>query len=174
MAKVLDKSSAEILKIQPAVDVAPIAYEKEPGCIVIHGKINVPYKITAGRAASKFLVSLRDDKKILAARCPECDHVFVPPPGVCNQCLSPLEEWKELSGYGTLQTYSCVNYELKGHPTPAPLIYGIIQLDGADTGMVHLINEVDLEDISIGMRLEPVFRKDRQGSIMDIDYFRPL
>jgi uncharacterized protein len=54
----------------------------------------------------------------------------------------------------------------------APFAYGIIKLDGADTGLPHYLGEVEFEKIKIGMRVEPIFRKERQGTILDIKYFK--
>jgi uncharacterized OB-fold protein len=51
---------------------------------------------------------------------------------------------------------------------------GIIKLDGSDTGLVHLIGGVDIEEIKSGMRLKPVFRDERKGNLLDILYFTPL
>jgi hypothetical protein len=59
-------------------------------------------------------------------------------------------------------------------PVEPPIIYGIIQLDGADTGLLHMLGEVDLEQLKIGMRLQAVFQEKRVGSILDIKYFKPV
>jgi uncharacterized OB-fold protein len=51
---------------------------------------------------------------------------------------------------------------------------GIIKLDGASTGLMHLLGEVDLNSIGVGMRVKAVFRDERQGNYLDIKYFKPL
>ena len=58
-------------------------------------------------------------------------------------------------------------------PKEPPYAYGVIKLDGASTGIVHLIGGVDLNKIKVGMKMEPVFKEKREGSILDIDYFKP-
>jgi uncharacterized OB-fold protein len=57
-----------------------------------------------------------------------------------------------------------------------PIVYGIVQLDGADTGFVHMLGEVDPEKLKVGTMVKAVFKskKERQGSILDIKYFKPL
>jgi hypothetical protein len=55
-----------------------------------------------------------------------------------------------------------------------PLVYGIIQLDGADTGFVHMLGEIEPEQLRIGMRVQAVFKEKRKASILDIKYFKPL
>jgi hypothetical protein len=67
-----------------------------------------------------------------------------------------------------------------GLPTP-PYAIALIKLDGADTAMAHLLGEVDLSDaqaigrkIKVGMRVRASFKENRNGSILDIEYFRPI
>ncbi|MFC2017495.1 Zn-ribbon domain-containing OB-fold protein, partial [Chloroflexota bacterium] len=132
------------------------------------------YKYAAGLAGSRFLTELRDNRKIMGIRCPKCRRVYVPPRLTCKECFSNLDEWLELSGKGTLNSYTVVYYSETFHPVEPPIFYGIIQLDGADTGLPHLLGEVELNNVRIGMRVEPVFKEKREGNILDIKYFKPL
>ena len=67
-----------------------------------------------------------------------------------------------------------MHYSEPIHPeVDAPLVYGVIQLDGADSGMTHLIGGIDPDAIEIGMRVTPVFIENRNGNILDIVYFKP-
>jgi uncharacterized OB-fold protein len=56
----------------------------------------------------------------------------------------------------------------------APFAYALIKLDGADTGFLHVLGEVDPGKIREGMRVEAVFAEERKGSPLDIAYFRPI
>ena len=141
--------------------------------IAVPFTIILPEKTTVGATGSKALVELRDNKRILGIRCPDCNRTYMPPRLSCPICFRKMDEWVELSGKGSLLTYSIVYYSESYHPTPPPIIYGIIQLDGADTGLPHILAEVDLEELKIGMRVEAVFKEERKGSILDIRYFRP-
>ncbi len=129
----------------------------------------------AGKAGSRFYRELRDEKKILASPCPKCGVVYWPPRSTCPRCFSGLHasDMIEVGPGGSLETFTCVNYETPAHPKKAPLIYGVIKLDGADTAISHLIGEADPERLEIGMRLVPVFREERSGCILDIEYFKP-
>ena len=145
---------------------------KEP--IITPGWIIMPYKYSVGAIASKFFIGLRDNKKIMGVRCSKCNLVTVPPRSICTECFSKLDELVELDGKGTLLTYTVVHYAPPVEGLEPPFAYGIIQLDGADTSFTHILGEVDLENINIGMRVEAVFDDKRQGNILDIKYFRPL
>jgi uncharacterized OB-fold protein len=57
---------------------------------------------------------------------------------------------------------------------PVPYAVGVIRLDGADTGLVHLVGDVDINRLRNGIRVEPVFSAERKGHILDIRYFRPI
>jgi len=51
-----------------------------------------------------------------------------------------------------------------------------VRLDSTDGGLVHFLGQVEPDQVCIGMRVEAVFKDkaDRQGSILDIAYFRPV
>ena len=58
--------------------------------------------------------------------------------------------------------------------TPLLVVYALINLDGANTGFLHLLGDVDPDSVKEGMRVEAVFAEERKGSPLDIAYFRPL
>ncbi|MGA2517389.1 MAG: Zn-ribbon domain-containing OB-fold protein [Thermodesulfobacteriota bacterium] len=146
--------------------------ELEP---VVHSKTRLwKYRHYAGPVRSKFLAELRDNKRIMGTKCPVCNRVYLPARPTCFVCFGQLYEWVEVSNKGTLVTYTVVHQKEPTYPLDTPFVYGIVRLDGADTGLAHIISEVDPEHLRIGMRLEAVFKEERQGSILDIKYFRPL
>ncbi len=146
--------------------------QEEP--LVVRGKLEIPYKQFVGSVASKFLIEIRDNKKIFGMRCPECNRVYVPSRSICPKCMCRMDEWVEVSDRGTVLTYTVVNYKEPTHPVEPPFVYGIIQLDGADTGIVHFIAGVDPEELKVGLRVQAVFKAERQGSMLDIKHFKPL
>jgi uncharacterized OB-fold protein len=138
------------------------------------GQIYIPNTYSAGAVGSRFLIELRDKKRIMGTRCPACNRVYVPARSVCKDCFGQLDEWVEVSDKGTLLTYTVTHQATRVQPMEPPLAYGIIQLDGADTGLVHMLGEVEPEQLRIGMRIQAVFREKREASILDIKYFKPL
>jgi len=141
---------------------------------IYHGQIYIPNTYSAGAVGSRFLIELRDKKRIMGTRCPTCNRVYVPARSVCKDCFGQLDKWVEVSDKGTLLTYSVCHQPNPVQPVEPPIIYGIVQLDGADTGFVHMLGEVDPEQLRIGMRVRAVFKEEREGSILDIKYFKPL
>lgn len=138
------------------------------------GKMEVPYRNYLGGLASDFYVKLRDEGKLSGARCPKCGRVYMPPQSICGPCFQKIDGLVPVADTGTLETFTVVNYKIPQHPVDAPFVYGIIKLDGADTGLLHIIGECQEKDLRIGMRVQAVYAEQRTGSMLDIKYFRPV
>jgi uncharacterized OB-fold protein len=147
---------------------------EETNVWLYHGQIYIPNQYSAGAVGSRFLIELRDKKRIMGTRCPTCNRVYVPARSICKDCFGQLSERVQVSDKGTLLTYTICNQPNPVQPVEAPVAYGIVQLDGADTGFVHMLGEVDPEQLRIGMRVQAVFKPEREASILDIRYFKPL
>jgi uncharacterized OB-fold protein len=151
---------------QPLKDVVRIISDERPR--------RMRYSNSAGPIRSRFLLYLRDHQKILGTRCPTCSRVFIPAKSTCPKCFENLQEWVEVSQEGSLETYTIVYKPEPFHLTASPFAIGVIKMDGADTGMVHRLGEIDFRKIRIGMRVKAVFNEERKGDIRDIKYFRPI
>jgi uncharacterized OB-fold protein len=138
------------------------------------GKMEVPYRNYVGEMASDFYVKLRDEMKLCGAKCPKCGHIYMPPQSICGDCFVKMTELVELKGKGTLVTFTEVHYKEPNQPVEPPFVYGIVKLDGADTGMLHMIGECRPADLKIGMRVQAVIAEKRAGNILDIKYFKPV
>lgn len=154
------------------LDSKAVPKESEP--VSTEQIFRVNYQKTAGALKSSALAALRDEAKIMGSRCPQCNKVYAPAKSICDDCFVDIDELVELSGKGVLTTYTVVHRPEPAQPVATPLAYGLIKLEGADTGMCHLLGEVDFDRIEIGMNVMPVFRKERKGDILDIKYFRPV
>jgi uncharacterized OB-fold protein len=152
-----------------------ISYEDTKDCKVMTGKMALPNQYFAGRVGSKFIIALRDENKILGVRCEKCDKVFVPPREYCEKCLSKLDDsWVELSNEGVVTNYTVVNYNDKHLPRRAPYILALIQVDGADTPVPHIVEGIDTEDVKVGMKVKAVFAGETTNTIRDLDHFEPV
>lgn len=147
--------------------------DKHPHCYVMDGKLALPYQYFAGRTGSRFIISLRDKKKILGIKCKKCNKVFVPPRQTCERCFSNISDnWVELSGNGEVVNFTVVRKD-DGHlPRKAPYVLAMIKLEGADTPMPHIL-DVPPDKAAIGMKVKPVFAKETTNTIMDIECFKP-
>ena len=141
---------------------------------VYESRIKVPYAWQAGETASRFLLSLKNEKKLLGKKCNKCAKVLVPPRKNCPYCFVETGDWVDLSGEGTVESFTIVRRDTGILPVKPPFAYSVIKLDGADTGLVHLLGEVEPEAIQEGMRVRAVFAKERTGKLLDIKYFKPV
>jgi uncharacterized OB-fold protein len=145
------------------------------GTLAYPSRIRLPYTWHVGKVGSRFYQEIKDNCKIWGIKCTKCEWVFVPPRETCPRCYCDMREWVELSDTGTLLTYTVTRYSVPGiQPQKPPFALGIIKLDGASSGLVHLLGEVSLNDISVGMRVKAVFREARRGDYLDINYFKPI
>jgi uncharacterized OB-fold protein len=144
------------------------------GLLKVPYKIEVYYEMAYGRI-SKFFTELRDNGKIFGTKCPKCGKTYCPPSSDCPKCWVPTN-WVELATQGTLIAYTIIGIPALWINVEAPYPMGLIKLDGADTGLVHFLGEVDLNKIKVGIRVEAVLKKKdkRGGYITDIEYFRPV
>ncbi len=139
--------------------------------LTLKGQIRMPYTWWAGEVGTRFLLGLRDEKKFYGTRCSKCGTVYVPPKKNCGRCFVNISEWVDLSDEGVVSSYTIVRQDLPIYPVRAPFAYALIRLDGADTGLLHLIRS-DLDRLTTGVRVKAVFREDPSGSILDVDSFR--
>lgn len=142
--------------------------------VILPDAIILPYNYSLGVTNTRFFKELRDHGRITGTRCTNCKVVYMPPRSTCPKCFGKLDEWVPLSHKGTVLSYTTANYGTRVQPKEPPLTYGLIQLDGADTGFVHLLGETDPEAVRIGMRVQAVLNEKREGNILDIRHFKPL
>lgn len=134
------------------------------------------YAWDTGVAIRRYLEGLRE-RQLTGARCPRCDRTVIPPRAFCELCLSPAVEFVPLKDTGRVNTFSLsyVSWDVQWLETPQ--IPAVIEIDGTSPGMgiLHLLGEVEPEQVHIGMEVKAVWKskRQRQGAITDIKYFRP-
>jgi len=146
-------------------DIEPMVYKSG---------INIPYHWWAGDTASRFFVSLRDEKKIIGTKCGKCKKVFVPPRKTCPDCFTEISDWVNVADTGTVEAFTVARRQLAALPGKAPVSFALIKLDGADTSLLHYLGGADIDKFRIGMRVKAKFSSERRGRITDIEYFKPV
>ncbi len=97
------------------------------------------------------------EHRLLVQRCADCMHLRLPPAPVCPSCRSDVSDWKEVSGRGTLYSYTVVHRPIAAGQE-VPFVVAVIELDGAE-GVRMISNVVDtpLDDLEIGLAVEVVW-----------------
>ncbi len=139
------------------------------------GEMPLASRYTAGIAGETFFREIKDNARIVGTRCSNCDLVYVPAAIFCERCFAELDEWVQVSNQGTVFTYTVLYRDLDDQPLDPPAILAYVKLEGSTGGLVHYLGEIDPEDVHVGLEVEPLFKDaaEREGSILDIEYFRP-
>lgn len=142
--------------------------------IELDGRIKVPYLWSAGEVGTRYLTALSEEKKFFGTRCPNCKIVYHVPRRNCPDCFEECGEWVELGPVGVVEAFTVVRrHHPQLAPLPLPFGFGVIKLEGADTGFLHLISEFEDDQLTSGMTVEPVFDDEAEPGIMAVAYFRP-
>jgi len=116
------------------------------------GKVNFsPYTKVADFA--QFL----KDGYLMGTKCKKCGAKSFPPRADCGVCMHDEFEFIELTGAGTLHTYTKIEAAPTGFETLAPYIVGLIDLDDIPCRLLAWIGDTIKEDeIKIGMKVQVV------------------
>ena len=137
--------------------------------------IYLQYEFTAGAALTRFLTSIGEGK-IVGQRCPQCAKVYVPPRGSCPRCGVPTDEEVAVADCGVIESFTISHIPLPGNPLKPPFIAANVLLDGADIACLHLVREVDIDKVHVGMRVQAQWkpRVEWAYTFENISYFKPI
>ena len=132
------------------------------------------YEYSAVGAQAEFLAKLAQGK-LVGQRCPECRKVYCPPSGNCPRCGIATTEEVTVSDKGTVSTFCIVRVPSENIDLKLPYCAANIVLDGSDLPFIALLQEVDADQVRIGMRVEAVWkpRAEWGATFENIRYFRP-
>lgn len=96
------------------------------------------------------------ERRFLARRCPRCRVTFFPPRPLCPECLAGELEWTELSGRGTLHSWTRIQSTCAQFDAPYDL--GLVDLEGG-VGRVlgRIVNAEGDRQPRIGMPVRMTF-----------------
>jgi uncharacterized OB-fold protein len=139
-----------------------------------YGDLPVTSRYTFGLAGERFYRAIQNEGKIYGTQCPQCERTYVPASLFCERCMHELDIWVDVGISGEIHTFTLLYEDLDGNRMKNPEIIAFVRL--GDGGLIHRLGEIDQDQVAIGMRVEAVFKakKEREGSIQDISYFRPI
>jgi len=142
--------------------------------VVWNGELPITNRYTYGLAGEKFFRTLKDEGRILGTHCPHCDQTYVPAAIFCERCLAKLDDWVDVGTSGEVNTFTFLQVNLNGSPLEKPEIIAFVRF--GDGGLIHRLGEITPDQVEIGMMVQAVFKpsSERIGSILDIDYFKPV
>jgi uncharacterized protein len=130
------------------------------------------YTRSLGPVVGAFLTGLRDGR-ILGVRTAS-GRVLVPPTEYDPETSDPVpDDFVEVGPAGTVTTWAWVSRPRAKHPLDRPFAWALIQLDGADTALLHAVDAGAERSVHTGLRVRPVWREERVGHVLDIACFVP-
>ncbi|MEE9600783.1 MAG: Zn-ribbon domain-containing OB-fold protein [Thermoplasmata archaeon] len=130
-------------------------------------------------AIPRFWREIDSRYNLVGTRCGNCGDIDFPPRSVCPKCgrksLGKMERL-QLSGHGTVVSYTVVHDAPSGFEAIRPYSLAIIELEEG-ARLTSQVIDCDPAEIGIGMPVEAVFRKlgeEGESGIIHYGYkFRP-
>ena len=127
------------------------------------------YTRSTGPIIGAFLTGLRD-KKVVGVRAAD-GRVLVPPAEYDPVTSDELTELVDVADAGVVQTWSWNEQPRLGQPLDHPFAWALVQLDGADTGLLAAVDVGAKSRMSTGMRVRARWADARVGAITDLICF---
>ncbi len=134
--------------------------------------LEYPFSRTVGAVQSAFLTGLREGL-VLGVRGAD-GRVICPPVEYDPVTSEELTELVELPPTGTVTTWSWEPEPRSAQPLDRPFAWALVQLDGADTGLLHAVDAGSPDAMRTGMAVQVRWSDDREGAITDIACFEPV
>jgi len=129
------------------------------------------YRRSLGPVLSKFFTGLRD-KKLLGIKRPDGSVLF-PPKEYDPETSESLHEMVPVAESGVVKSWAWVPAPRAPQPLDRPFAYALVQLDGADTSLLHVVDAGREAAMRTGMRVKVRWADSTIGSIGDIACFEP-
>lgn len=134
--------------------------------------IEYPFMRTTGPVIGAFLTGLRDGR-VLGITGAD-GRVVCPPVEYDPMTGAALTEMVEVGTGGVVTSWSWVTTIREGQLLQHPHALALIQLDGADTSMMHVVDAGTSAAMSTGMRVAIRWADEPEGLISDIAAFVPV
>lgn len=133
--------------------------------------IPLEYHYTAGVAGEKFRQELKENGRLLAAKCSECKNSYVPARMFCPSCFAEMKDTHVVEQPGYVYSYTTVNRNRTGEPCD-PVTLAFIKFQGVEGGVVHKLESSGSP--AFGMKVVPILKDaaDRTGALTDIISFK--
>jgi len=100
----------------------------------------------------KKFFELISEQKLCAAHCSSCDALYLPPRLICPNCNRKTTDWTQLSGEGTIRSFTVIHIAGTRYAQDIPYIVAIIGLKEGPSVCARLVGVDPLkpEDIHVG------------------------
>ncbi|WP_329213569.1 OB-fold domain-containing protein [Streptomyces sp. NBC_01485] len=133
--------------------------------------VEFPFTRSLGPVQSAFLTGLRE-QVVLGVRAGD-GRVLVPPVEYDPVTAEEIRDLVEVAATGTVTTWAWNHAPRRGQPLAGPFAWVLVRLDGAGTGLLHVLDAPGPDAVHTGMRVRIRWAEERTGAITDIACFEP-
>ena len=138
------------------------------------GNMEADYIYTSGIAGERFFVALRDEGRLLAARCTACGFDYLPPRLFCEDCFAELTEFVDVPREGRVAAVTVAHVDRAGTHLRRPEVWAFVTFPGIRGGLVNrLLALPDRARPGLAVRAKLRPKGARVGAITDIEGFEP-
>jgi uncharacterized protein len=132
------------------------------GKIIIPDAGSVPLSVPISNPFTETFWQACREGRLLVRRCHNCGNAHHPPRPACPICWSAEVVWEEVSGVGTLYSYSVIHEnDLAPFSAGLPYVVAVVELLEGPRLMTTII-ESDIDDLNVGAPVWVAF-VDREG-----------
>jgi uncharacterized OB-fold protein len=134
-------------------------------------KVDFTYRRRVGGNTARFLAGLA--RRELWASPVTGGRPEIPPADHDPVTGHLVDELVQVADMGAVRAWTWVAAPGPEHPLDHPFAFALVQLDGTDTGLLHVVDVGAEAAMATGMRVRADWRDQRTGSILDIRAFVP-
>ncbi len=110
------------------------------------------------------------DGRLMGSRCTECGLVSFPPRADCSACRHGEFEFTELSGKGTVMTYTTIDAAPAGFENDVPFHLGVVDLEETGRLLASFGETINPKEIAIDMPVQVVPRIFEESESIKVHY----
>jgi uncharacterized OB-fold protein len=142
-----------------------------PDLLIAPHVLEYPYRRSVGPVIGRFFAALKD-QRFEGVRMGD-GRILVPPLEYDPATGESLDEFVAVGPGGGVTTWAWVTAPRAKHRLQHPFAWALVRLDGADTGLLHMVDAGDIGAMRTGMRVRPRWRAVRTGDFHDLECFEP-
>lgn len=127
--------------------------------------LSYTYKRSLGAVMSRFFTALRD-RRLLGAKRADGKILF-PAREYDPETSESIDELVEVGPAGVVKSWAWVAKPRRQQPLAHPFAYALVQLDGADTPFLHVVDAGSEAKMATGMRVRARWADETRGAIDD-------
>lgn len=130
--------------------------------------VSFDYTRSTGPVLGRYFGGLAE-QRFVGARLSD-GRVVAPPPEFDPVTHQPVTEFVDLAPTGTVTSWTWVSEPVMDQPFDRPFAFALVTLDGASAPMLQAVDVDSPDAMSVGMRVQAVWRDGGTGSVTDFHF----